>query len=133
MTRDNQRTACYNWERSLRTQYPQPNIELVGAIALVDLISHDYGIRAPVVTDGRGRRSACYSPRMHAIKLPRWARTKFVVCHEMAHAIAGQAGGWHGPRFARTLLILWTRYAGINGDAAYTLGAAQRPRRVNFI
>jgi hypothetical protein len=133
MTRDNQRAACYRWEQSLRPQYPQPNIELGGATVLVDIISRDYGITAPRVMDGRGRRSACYSPRMHAIKLPRWARTKFVVCHEMAHAICGREGGWHGPRFARTLLSLWVQYAGVDLDHARTTGETQRPRRVNFI
>jgi putative metallohydrolase (TIGR04338 family) len=74
-----------------------------------------YGIQAKrpiVVLDGRGRRKACatiyYGKR--AIKLPKWARGKYVILHEVAHHLTNLDG--HKPEFASCLLDLVRHFLG---------------------
>ena len=74
-----------------------------------------YGIQAkrPItVLDGRGRRKACatfyYGQR--AIKLPRWARTRYVILHEVAHHLTDLNG--HKAEFASCLLDLVRHFMG---------------------
>ena len=74
-----------------------------------------YGIQAKrpiVVLDGRGRRKACatfYQGR-RAIKLPRWARGKYVILHEVAHHLTDLNG--HRAEFASCLLDLVRHFLG---------------------
>jgi putative metallohydrolase (TIGR04338 family) len=67
---------------------------------------------AITVLDGRGRRKACatfhYGNR--AIKLPRWARTKYVILHEVAHHLTRLDG--HKAEFASCLLDLVRHFMG---------------------
>jgi putative metallohydrolase (TIGR04338 family) len=74
-----------------------------------------YGIQAKrpiVVLDGRGRRKACatiyYGKR--AIKLPKWARGKYVILHEVAHHLTNLDG--HKAEFASCLLDLVRHFLG---------------------
>jgi putative metallohydrolase (TIGR04338 family) len=64
--------------------------------------------------DGRGSQSAWASPS--AISLPRWARRKLVVLHELAHVVTWQCYGKdrpaHGRTFARVYLRLVRRVLG---------------------
>src|SRR5262249_11084077 len=59
--------------------------------------------------DGRGSRSA-WSHANGVISLPRWARRKLVVLHELAHVVTWQHYGLdqpgHGRKFARVYLVL---------------------------
>ena len=76
-----------------------------------------------VVRDGRGRRAACAYG--FTIKLPRWARTKTVICHELAH-IAG--GDKHGTKFARCYIDFVARFVG--KDEARALRSAFKDHKV---
>jgi len=74
-----------------------------------------YGIQAQrpiLVLDGRGRRKACatfyYGKR--AIKLPKWARGKYVILHEVAHHLTNLDG--HKAEFASCLLDLVRHFLG---------------------
>jgi hypothetical protein len=74
-----------------------------------------YGIQAQrpiVILDGRGRRKACatiyYGKR--AIKLPKWARGKYVILHEVAHHLTNLDG--HKAEFASCLLDLVRHFLG---------------------
>lgn len=90
---------------------------------------------APLVTDGRGRRRACFAPEVHQIRLPRSARNTFVALHETAHAILwahDQALAHHGPEFARLYLTLLYRHAGVPLSRARSVALHLRPRRVHF-
>ena len=67
----------------------------------------------PTVRDGRGRRIACYQQLGHLIKLPLWARSGTVVCHEVAHAIVTAYDDavdpvyrWHGTSFMKVFIHL---------------------------
>ena len=67
---------------------------------------------AIIVLDGRGRRKACatfyYGKR--AIKLPKWARGKYVILHEVAHHLTDLNG--HRAEFASCLLDLVRHFLG---------------------
>lgn len=68
--------------------------------------------RRIAIEDGRGRRSACAwgdSIAASVISLPRWARTRASILHEIAHTIVHDG---HGPLFARTYLELVRLFIG---------------------
>jgi putative metallohydrolase (TIGR04338 family) len=71
------------------------------------------------IRDGRGTRhaSSAYEPdtRRCVFSFPRWARTKPVVLHELAHAASFRRYGLvaaHGPEFAAVFLELVERHLG---------------------
>lgn len=61
------------------------------------------------VKDGRGRRTACASGS--TIELPRWARTKPVILHELAHVLVGGGRGHNWP-FNRAYIDLVNVFLG---------------------
>ena len=135
--RDTQRSAVYAWERAL-PEWPGEELTLAGCQELVRRV---WGAHlrsdAPLVTDGRARRRACYAPHNHQIRLPRWSRTSLVVLHETAHAIlyaseAANAHAHHGPEFARLYLNLLYHYGGVDLSRARSAAVHLRPRRVYF-
>lgn len=79
-----------------------------------------FGALAAVeIRDGRGIRhaSSAYEPetRRCVFSFPRWARTKPVVLHELAHAASFRRYGLvaaHGPEFAAVFLELVARHLG---------------------
>ena len=71
------------------------------------------GVRVVHVKDGRGRVNACAYG--NTIKLPRWARSKMVVLHELAHVLNDSGGAPHGREFAAAFLALVDRF-GEPGD-----------------
>ena len=127
--RDSQRSAVYAWERQI-PGWPFAPMDLAACAALVRDVWADYrpGATPPIVSDGRGRRSACGS--RWEIKLPRWARTRGVVLHEIGHSLASMDR--HGPVYARLYLDLLARYAGVDEADARRRAEALRPRRVAF-
>ena len=78
-----------------------------------------YGVRPPVVKDGRGRRIACGG--LMFIKLPKWARMNYVVLHECAHGLTMHLGGKeaHGPLFVRVYIELVSKLTGIKVSELY--------------
>jgi putative metallohydrolase (TIGR04338 family) len=82
--------------------------------------------------DGRGSQSAWASPNV--ISLPRWARRKLVVLHELAHVVTwtcyGACKPAHGRTFARVYLMLVWRVLG--QEAARELHWAFRRHGVRF-
>lgn len=109
------------------------DIGIDGARRLVVLVYADYGLgNPPAISDGRGRRRPCYSPRSHTIKLPCNRRYTLIVLHEIAHSIARERMGWHGPHFVKLVAELWERYAGIPQEVSRSIGSNQKPRKVLF-
>jgi len=66
------------------------------------------------VGDGRGRwRTACGS--INEIKLPKFARDKIIILHEIAHSATLRThpdAAWHGPEFCFNFLMLVGRWLG---------------------
>lgn len=69
-----------------------------------------------IVSDGRARRIACatYIHGYPELKLPKWARSKFVILHEIAHILTWNEGHSHGWQFADCLLFLVKTILGSN-------------------
>lgn len=137
--RDAQRQAVYDWERSLRP-WLRPDSEALRPLSLDEcreLIQHvwrSYFGRAavPQVKDGRGCSWARGSHK--AIVLPRWARHRLIVLHEVAHAILWQdpdtrRTAAHGPLFVRLVIELWHTHYVMHRDATEKL-AREFPKRI---
>jgi hypothetical protein len=78
---------------------------------------------APKASDGRGRRRAFAYYGPHVIAMPRWARTGWTVCHEVAHLLNGSRQEGHGSRFVAILIGLLARHEG--WDAKSLLASAR--------
>ena len=112
--RDFQRQRCYDSENEVRHKMPNnPRYEKVAEIEqYVDALfkkswfKRRWGsTRVPSVHDGRGYVNACSYGGM--IVLPRWARTRLVILHELAHEVTPtSAGGGHGRYWACAFLEL---------------------------
>lgn len=68
------------------------------------------GLKRFSLSDGRGRRSACFKGiehgyRRNTICLPKWSRSRWVIIHEFAHFLTMRTDGkykaWHGATFCR--------------------------------
>jgi putative metallohydrolase (TIGR04338 family) len=84
------------------------------------------------VRDGRGCRRALGS--RHWIKMPKWARTQFIVLHEYAHALTirkfGSLVADHGREYASVYLDL-VRF-GLGKEAHDALVASFKANRVRY-
>jgi hypothetical protein len=95
----------YRWMRQLQGSYP-----------------YAYELPAPVrLDDGRGTRVA--RAGTDSMNLPRWARTRGTVLHELAHVV--QHRSWnicviesHGPEFCATYLIVVELHLGFEAREA---------------
>lgn len=86
--------------------------KFVDKVTARQYVIDNYGKATIIVLDGRGRRKACatYYGGRKAIKLPRWARTKYVILHEVAHHLTRLDG--HKAEFASCLLDLVRHFLG---------------------
>lgn len=66
-------------------------------------------IRNVTVKDGRGRRTPCANTLFYEISLPRFARKKWIVIHEVAHFVGRDK---HGPKFVRAYIDMLGREYG---------------------
>lgn len=81
---------------------------------LINRIADDYGHTAPVAFEGRGVRVAHYNHDDHMIKLPPWARSHTIVCHEYAHSMHRHNQYFypaHGWQYMVTYIELLSKYA----------------------
>lgn len=122
--RDTQRERVY---RSERETFGEPNDETTldlgdhaAVVAYVETITKTrwwrsrYGTMPIYVEDrgGRGYRGRAHSWRS-TISIPRLARRRWIVLHELAHLLAYRrhpASAAHGPEFARAYLDLLRRF-----------------------
>jgi len=110
--RDFQRKKIYKAENAaMRCCYPVDRLELDECRQLVSRACKFLGLTtSPLVTDGRGTKRA--SGTMSKINLPKWARNKWIVLHEVAHACTPRSYPAHGREFASTYLKLVRRFIG---------------------
>jgi hypothetical protein len=132
MARDTQRQRVYNAEHSIRKDpIGTGSMDEVTAFTAQVVGSSWWRKRSTTrvvqVKDGRGRVNACAYG--NTIKLPRWARSKMVVLHELAHILqSGDAP--HGREFAAAMIALVDRF-GDPGDGEL-LRAAFAEKRVRW-
>ena len=129
--RDNQRSRVYNaermlpeWGKRLGDGSMDTMNQYVSSITRTHWWLSRGGPRHVHIKDGRGTRWA--RGGYGQINLPRWARTKLVCLHELAHVL-NNTGAPHGPEFAATLLALVRRFEPDLGDS---LKAAYKEKRV---
>lgn len=120
--RDNQRSRVYAWERAVslklkgRTLYQGEFNSLEQCEAfMLPIWRAERGrlglakVVAPTLARNLwGQRKATAS-EFHVIKLPRWARSRWVILHEMAHRLTPTDEA-HGPRFVGVLIGLAARW-----------------------
>jgi putative metallohydrolase (TIGR04338 family) len=84
------------------------------------------------VRDGRGRRVACGD--RYYIKLPKWARSKWIALHEAAHSLTtrkfGDSVAAHGREYASVYLDLV--HFGMGKEARDALVASFKQHRVKY-
>ncbi len=136
MARDTQRSRVYAWEgafvrAALGLDHHEPEFKTLEECEefLAPIWRAERGrygrAKVPVPTLSRnlwGQRSATGSSYHHEIKLPRWARSRWVILHEAAHVMAGGKER-HGSRFVGILIGMAARHIGIDGQAAIDLAA----------
>ena len=134
--RDTQRQRVYDAERYALDRIDQKMMSLGECQRYVNrLCSKAYvekrwkNLRPPTILDGRGSPKARYVHWNNTIQLPTWARTRWVILHEMAHYLSERCiegcGGpqgqvrWcgyeahHGWHFASIFLLLVRREMGV--------------------
>lgn len=109
--RDYQRSRVYKWERAALPDFSDRSLSLEQCGQLALTVARTFRRRAPRIHDGRGHRNAVSYGG--CIALPRWARTRPVVLHEMAHELVkGNDLASHGPEFVGTYIALLHRFHG---------------------
>jgi putative metallohydrolase (TIGR04338 family) len=74
-------------------------------------------VRAPSIERPNRGQTRAIAHADHRITLPRWARSRWVILHEMAHRLnAGKDGASHGPRFVGILVGLLARRLGLDAN-----------------
>ncbi len=128
-SRDNQRSKVYAWERAAV-------VRLGEAASLYEpdfkTLEECEEFMRPIWRKERGRvglarqkapelsrnlwgQRSAMAMDDHTIKLPKWARSRWVILHEMAHRLTPDDEA-HGPRFVGVLIGLVARWAGYSAD-----------------
>ena len=107
-----QTTRVYRSETRLKAMNEEFTLKecqkFVDKVLARKYIKDKYGWNRPIVVlDGRGRSKAGATVRHghYVILLPKWARHKFVILHELAHHLSDDRWS-HGAKFATCLLDL---------------------------
>jgi len=138
--RDTQRSRLYKAEKVLtsfseRLETPEEIATFLTKVCNRAPIQRRYGLhlrRSIEVHDGRRRRNAC--AWVNYIKMPKWARTQYIVLHEAAHSINLRKHGTliaaHGREYAAIYLDL-VRF-GLGTDAHAALKTSFAAHKVKF-
>lgn len=122
MTRDNQRSKVYQWERAAVKQITNASFYLPDFETLEECEAFMNPIwraergrvglarqQAPELSRNLWGQRRATAGHNHVIKLPKWARSRWVILHEMAHRLTPQDEA-HGPRFVGVLIGLVCRH-----------------------
>jgi putative metallohydrolase (TIGR04338 family) len=150
MSRDNQRSKVYAWERRCVAELAHSSIYDAEFKTLEECAEY----AGPIWNKERGRvgRAKIAAPRIERpnrgqrralahhgdgysrnasgklvrdggrITLPRWARSRWVILHELAHRLDKDSNEAHGPRFVGILIGLIARW--LDYDAAQLMALA---------
>jgi putative metallohydrolase (TIGR04338 family) len=122
--RDSQKSKLYAAERQVPGFHTEDRIETVPEIeAFVATVLRSpwlvrtFGRFRIRVHDGRRHRIACAYPPSFAyghatIVMPRWARSKMIALHEIAHVMTPAVYAWHGREYAALYLQLVRHFLG---------------------
>lgn len=97
---------------------PQPSMSLEEVAEFVEAITRkEWWLRRSwflqvIIRDGRGSADALAHMNDGIINLPKWARKRFLVVHELTHLITNVETEPHGPEFAANLRDMYQRFLG---------------------
>jgi putative metallohydrolase (TIGR04338 family) len=131
MAKDMQRQKLYNAENECfgahdgKTYTPyaigefdMPAVEaFVQSVTDSKYVRRKYGTYKIKLKDGRGCRMARGGPHTMTLTLPRWARYRWVVLHEIAHVLAPISPPPHSWQFAAIYLDLVRHFLGKDDEA----------------
>lgn len=89
-----------------------------------------FGDISVTIKPGRGCVRALAHTSSRTIKLPKWARQKWVIIHELTHILAPKPHGSHGRLFCAIYLDLLDHFLG--SDKASALKAEMKKRNVKY-
>lgn len=135
MARDSQRSKVYAWERACVAQLAHSSIYDAEFKTLDECAAY----ATPIWRKERGRvgRARVKAPTIerpawgqrralahfdHRITLPRWARSRWVILHELAHRLNVGKGEGHDARFVGILIGLVARW--LDYDATQLMALA---------
>ncbi len=131
--RDNQRSRVYAWERVAcqatldRSLYTSEFTTLEECEAFLKPIWRAERGRvglarqvAPELARNLWGQRRATAGADHRLKLPRWARSRWVILHEAAHRLTPHDEA-HGPRFVGVLIGLLARHCGIDANRLMAL------------
>ena len=103
--KDFQRSKLYKWEK-LEYGWDDTILSIEECQQYCNTL-----IKGVTVTDGRGRRTPCAKTHFlqREIALPRFARKKWIVIHEVAHFLTHDK---HGPKYVRAYVDILAREYG---------------------
>ena len=114
--RDTQRQKVYDSENAAFDKRKSEGMTVAEAQAFIDKCCSSAVLRRRypragiefTVTDGRGRRRACFTPwPYNELRMPRWSRSRWVLLHELAHALTfSRKQAWHSWEFCECYLYL---------------------------
>lgn len=120
--RDNQRSKVYAWERKVVATFGGSSIDKPDFDQLQECEAFANPIwrkergrlglarmRAPVIERPAWGQRRALAHHDHRVTLPRWARSKWVILHELAHRLTPDDEA-HGPRFVGVLIGLAARW-----------------------
>ena len=117
--RDKNQQRFYDFEnKMLKIYLPSElndGLSLEDARSLVTRICKDYKVTIPEVKQGTSNKIAYYKTLDHKIVLPPWAQ-RWVVLHEVAHALTRYSEPSHGKEFIQTWCELWARMYSLNKE-----------------
>jgi putative metallohydrolase (TIGR04338 family) len=134
--RDNQRSTVYAWGRKVEGYYREPEFTTVAEVErwarpIWRAERGRYGLArsaAPEFIPAHWGQRSAIAHNDHRISLPRWARQRPVVLHEMAHRLT-PGDEAHGPRFVGVHIGLLARHLDYD---AYELMALADEMGVNY-
>lgn len=105
--RDFQRSRVYKWER----QEFDWDTDMLTLSECQRIINQEAGWLGIEAVDGRGCRKALAKISRQQIGLPKWARKRWVVLHEIAHFLAHDTR-WaaHGNQFMQEYVQLLSKH-----------------------
>lgn len=118
--RDSQRSRVYTWERAAakleQRDFYEPEFRTLEECEefMNPIWRKERGrvgqarVRAPELSRQLWGQRRATAGSDHVIKLPLWARSRWVILHEMAHRLT--PGAQHGPRFVGALIGLAARW-----------------------
>jgi hypothetical protein len=118
--RDSQRSKVYKWERKHFYKPTECVMNILSCLELIREISEYYEIPMPILKDDLRANHPYFKASNNTINIPFNMRKKWVIIHEISHAINKHINGSsmpsHGPEFVAIYMDVLNKFHDINHD-----------------